>query len=284
VTDWYERLRDDGLLDFLAPYTPVVVGSYPLGVAADWSRVEIACRTSNLGAFARTMQRGYGDRPGFGLYPGSLDGEEAVFAEFEADGVPVEVAAQREHVHRRLGAATLGVDRLLATSGAAARSRLAAAVAAGDDWLDAAMAQFDLTRSAIEALATANPALVRRMSGVRDPGPPLAAYVVPVVLGLTAQILIVVATVARDSTSLTGAMLILEGAVLGAIFGARIGIVAALVPLVLVGLVVGTSVLVGSESCSPECGTQIANATFVLVLVASAAGLTGAIRDRYFAR
>jgi hypothetical protein len=282
-SDWYERLRADGLLDLLAPYQPVVVGAYPLGIAADGSPVEIACRSADLPAFARVLERVYGERPGFGLYPGALDGEEAVFAEFDAGGVPVEVSAQTEHVHRRLGAATLGVARVLEERGPVDRQRLATQVASGDDWLDAAQRQFDLSRTALESLAGAAPAVVRRVSGVHEPLPALRSYLLPVVVGLAADLLIALVGAARHSGDLTGTMLVVEAAILGAVFGARMGLVAALTPLVLFALLVGASALVGTES-GDGLGSQLAAFLFVLVLVGGAAFTTGAIRDRYFSR
>jgi hypothetical protein len=141
IEDWYPRLQASGLLDTLAPYEPVLVGAYPLAIAGPDSRIEIVCRAVDLPAFARTMERAYGERDGFVMHPGSLDVESAVFAEFLLDGLPLEVAAQPEHVHRSLGAATLGISRVLEEEGELARTRLEAAVAHGDDWLDAAMAQ-----------------------------------------------------------------------------------------------------------------------------------------------
>ena len=51
--DWYPRLQASGLLDTLAPYTPVLVGAYPLGVAPDGAPIEIVCRAVDLTAFAR---------------------------------------------------------------------------------------------------------------------------------------------------------------------------------------------------------------------------------------
>jgi hypothetical protein len=80
-------------------------------------------------------------------------------------------------------------------------------------------------------------------------------------------------------------MFLLEAIVLGAIFGARMGLVAALTPLALFGAVIGSSVAAGSEACGQDgCGYQFASYTFVAVLVASAAGVTGLLRDRYFPR
>ena len=59
--DWYARLQASGLLDTLAPYAPVLVGAYPLGIAPPGSRIEIVCRATDLPAFARTLERTYGE-------------------------------------------------------------------------------------------------------------------------------------------------------------------------------------------------------------------------------
>jgi uncharacterized protein DUF4269 len=284
IEDWYERLQSAGVLDVLAPYQPAVVGAYPLGVAADGTPVEIVCRAVDLPAFARVVERSFGETQSFSLHGGSLDSEEAVFAEFSLGGLPVEVAAQPEHVNRRLGAATLGIDRVLAESPRAARRRLAASVAAGEDWLDAAVNQLDLSRMALESLANANPALVARVMGIRRPGPSIREYVLAIGLGITAEVLIVVAGAARGSQEYTGLMLMIEAAVLGLVLGTRLGLVAALAPLIGMGAVIASSISVGSETCSPDCGQQSASYLFVGVLVAAAAGTAGLLRDRYFPR
>ncbi len=282
--DWYDRLIATGVLDTLAPYDPVVVGDYPLGVAAPHSRIEIVCRATDRPAFSRVVEKAYGFEEGFAMHPGSLDGEDAVFVELELDGLPLEISVQGEHVHRRLAAATIGIARVLEMQGDAAHARLAAAVARGDDWLEAALRQTGLSRTAIESLSTANPAVMRRVLGVKGPPVPLRQYVVPILVGLVSMMMIVLVTAGRGSTDFTGLFLLVEAGVLGAVFGTRIGLVAALVPLVLIGLVVVPGAAAGSNRCDPDCGTQLAEYAFVLVLVISAAGVTGLLRDRYFPR
>ena len=280
--DWYQQLQASGVLDTLAPYEPVVVGAYPLGVAAPNSRVEIVCRAVDMPAFARTMERSYGQSEGFALYPGSLDVENAVFAEFRLDGLAFEVGAQPEHVHRSLGAATLGVSRVMQEEGELSRTRLAAAVAHGDDWLDAAMVQTGLTRAALEALAHAKPQVVKRVLGVRQPPPPLSRYVVPVTIGFVSQVLIVLATTRRGADgNFTGLMVLVEAIILGAVFGVRLGMTAALLPLVIVGVIAGGALLFDGGT-SPDTLYTLAGYLFVGVLVGGGAFIAGSIRDRYF--
>ena len=59
---------------------------------------------------------------------------------------------------------------------------------------------------------------------------------------------------------------------------------ASLTPLVAIGLLIGASVAIGSETCSPDCTQQAVDYLFVAVIVASSAGFTGLLRDRYFPR
>ena len=196
--------------------------------AARGSRSSVApptCRPSHGRWSARTAARGSR------CYPGTLTLEDAVFAEFELDGLPLEVAAQRDHVHRRLGAATIGISRVLEMEGDVSRDRLAARVAGGEDWLEAAMHQTGLTRSALEALATANAAVARRVLGVRTPGPSLRDYLIPLLVGFLSEFLIILATASGHSQDFTGLMLMVQAIVLGAVFGARMGLIAALTPL-----------------------------------------------------
>jgi hypothetical protein len=280
--DWYTRLLATGLLDLLAPYQPAIVGAYPLDIAAPGTRIEIVCRAADLPAFSRVLRSTYGERDeGFAVYGGTLDAEEAVFAEFTLDGLPLEVSAQREHVHRRLGAATLGLSRALEQAGPVTRARLAGAVAGGEDWLDAGTQQLDLSRTALESLSTANPTLVARVMGVPRPGPKLREYTTAVLVAIVADIVIVGAGSARGSQEYTGLMFMLEAGVLGLVFGARLAVVATLTPLVAFGLLVFSSAAVGTEGWDTQ---QAADYLFVAVLVASAAGIVGLLRDRYFPR
>ena len=99
------------------------------------------------------------------------------------------------------------------------------------------------------------------------------------------QVLIVAATAGRGSSDFTGTMLLVESAILGAVFGTRMGLAAALSPLAVFGAVISASMLVGNESCGSDgCGYQFAGYVFIAVLVASAAGVSGLLRDRYFPR
>jgi hypothetical protein len=103
-------------------------------------------------------------------------------------------------------------------------------------------------------------------------------------VALAADLLIVAAGAARGSQEYTGIMFLIEAGILGAVFGARLAVLASLAPLVAIGLLIGSSIAIGSEACSPDCSQQAVDYLFVGLIVASAAGFTGLLRDRYFPR
>ncbi len=109
------------------------------------------------------------------------------------------------------------------------------------------MEQFDLSRAAVESLSGAKPALVRTVMGIKGPRIPWEAYVLPIGVGIAADVLIVLAGAARGSQQYTGLMLLVEAALLGFLFGARMGMVATLVPLVAIGIWLLAPLAVGSS-------------------------------------
>ena len=117
------------------------------------------------------------------------------------------------------------------------------------------------------------------------PGPSVREYLLPLLVGFLSEFLIILATSSGHSQDYTGLMLLVQAIVLGAVFGARMGLIASLAPLLLFGAVIGSSFLVGNESCGSDgCSYQFASYTFVALLVGSGAGVSGLLRDRYFPR
>ena len=116
------------------------------------------------------------------------------------------------------------------------------------------------------------------------PGPKVREYTIALLVGIVADLLIVAAGAARGSQEYTGIMFLIEAGILGVVFGARLAVLASLTPLVAIGLLIGASVAIGSETCSPDCAQQAVDYLFVAVIVGSAAGVTGLLRDRYFPR
>ena len=92
--------------------------------------------------------------------------------------------------------------------------------------------------------------------GIKGPRVPWGAYVLPITIGAMADLLIVLAGAARGTQEYTGIMLLLQAPLLGFLFGARLGMVAALTPLIAIGiwLMRADRWWAARPGCGPDCG------------------------------
>lgn len=88
-------VHDYGVLDALASYDPVVVGTFPLGLHRPGSDVDVLCVAADLDRFEAHARETFGGRAGFRSHRRRRDGQpDAAVVRFELDGVPVELFAQ----------------------------------------------------------------------------------------------------------------------------------------------------------------------------------------------
>jgi hypothetical protein len=111
----------------LAPYTPTLIGTFPLGLQVDGSDIDIACSCTDLDAFARALaELGFPHVERRPLEP------DAVVASMIAGDVEVEVFGQAVPVYAQAGFRHMVVEgRLLAVGGAALADRVRAAKRGG---------------------------------------------------------------------------------------------------------------------------------------------------------
>jgi hypothetical protein len=103
----------------LAAYTPVLVGTFPLGLAIDGSDIDIACFAPDAEAFERVL------RASLPVEPVTSRVGDAFVASFTHDGTPYEVYAAPVPVHEQAGFRHMIVEgRLLAIGGHALRERV----------------------------------------------------------------------------------------------------------------------------------------------------------------
>jgi hypothetical protein len=113
----------------LAPFTPTLVGTFPLGLAIDESDIDIACFALDAGAFETALRAA--------LASASIElrishAGEAFVASFSHDGTPYEIYAAPRPVHEQAGFRHMIVEgRLLAIGGASLRERVLLAKRAG---------------------------------------------------------------------------------------------------------------------------------------------------------
>jgi hypothetical protein len=98
---------------------------------------------------------------------------------------------------------------------------------------------------------------------------------IAVACGLVAELGIILAVRrAGDVAAPALILLVLEAIVLGFVFGARAGMVAAALPIVVFATI-------DSFGCEGECTRLWIASTYVVILLGFCAGMTGALRGRY---
>ena len=105
----------------LAPFTPALVGTFPLGLQVEGGDIDIAC-CGDLTAIAAALAP----------YVTAQIANDRLVAAFEHDGLPIEVFAQATPVHEQAGFRHMIVEgRLLAIGGVTLRLQVIAAKRAG---------------------------------------------------------------------------------------------------------------------------------------------------------
>lgn len=114
------------VLERLAPFDPVLAGTYPLDLAVEGSDLDVLCHAPDLALFERAVREALGDRPGFRCERQPAGTTLAVVARFRSGRLPVEVFGQPLPIDRQRGYRHLLVEaRLLARGGARLRRAVA---------------------------------------------------------------------------------------------------------------------------------------------------------------
>ncbi|HZP37357.1 MAG TPA: DUF4269 domain-containing protein [Methylomirabilota bacterium] len=114
------------VLERLAPFDPVLAGTYPLDLAVEGSDLDVLCHAPDLDRFERAVREALGRQPGFRCDRHPAGPTLAVIARFRADALPVEVFGQPLPIDRQRGYRHLLVEaRLLARGGEALRRAVA---------------------------------------------------------------------------------------------------------------------------------------------------------------
>jgi hypothetical protein len=107
-----------GVLERLAAFDPVLVGTYPLDLVVPGSDLDILCHAPDLAGFARVVRQAFADRPGFTCERQPTGATLAILARFRSLELPVEVFGQAVPVDQQRGYRHLLVEaRLLELGG-----------------------------------------------------------------------------------------------------------------------------------------------------------------------
>lgn len=90
----YRALSSLRIFEILAPYAPVLAGTFPLGIEVEGSDLDIVCQTDDLLEFRNLMEKEFSRLSDFSV---KISGEKDVLTcNFMAENFPVEVYASAQ--------------------------------------------------------------------------------------------------------------------------------------------------------------------------------------------
>ncbi len=114
----YAALHSLDIFSRLTEFSPVLVGTVPLGIDTVESDLDILCHAQDLPAFAALMRTLFAWKTNFEVKTKEIRGVSSVVTNFEHAGFPIEIFAQAVPVEQQNGYRHLLVEhRLLALGG-----------------------------------------------------------------------------------------------------------------------------------------------------------------------
>lgn len=120
----YHALERLQVFSVLRDYTPVLVGTIPIGIDVEESDLDIVCKAHDLAAFEDQVVRAFGHQQGFRLKHKLINDLLTVVVNFDA-GFPIEIFGQRQPVTEQNAYRHMIVEaRLLAIGGEEAQREI----------------------------------------------------------------------------------------------------------------------------------------------------------------
>ncbi|MBL7471850.1 DUF4269 domain-containing protein [Robertkochia sediminum] len=94
----FKALRELQVPGRLSHFSPVLAGTFPLGLNIKGSDLDILCEVYDSDRFISRIQAAYGGQKGFYITVKALGGIPAIIGRFEYSGFPVEVFGQPKPV------------------------------------------------------------------------------------------------------------------------------------------------------------------------------------------
>ncbi len=90
----HELLSSHGILDKLAAFDPVVVGTIPIGIDLVDSDIDICCCFKDQQTFVNSVSACFGDQQGFSIRPSRKSKDHALVASFRIAEFEIEIFGQ----------------------------------------------------------------------------------------------------------------------------------------------------------------------------------------------
>ncbi|WP_297588595.1 DUF4269 domain-containing protein [Roseibium sp.] len=101
------------LLDRLADFDPVTIGTPPLGIATETSDIDVACFSENLERFRTFAVREFGDIEGFAARTSVHAGMQAIVVSFQSSGWEIELFCQALRTAEQWGVRHFRIEKRL---------------------------------------------------------------------------------------------------------------------------------------------------------------------------
>jgi len=184
-------LRD--LFASLAPFKPMVAGTYALGIQTESSELDVICEAADLSAFESALRASFANAPGFAVR--HIKGAApAIAATFSVDGLAIAVFGQSQPTHEQHAfRVQLALGRLLRLADTTLRDDIIArkrAGAATEPAFATALGLPGKSSDAVLALESASDADLRAVianAGFGLRAQPAGAPIAPVVVAPRAQ-------------------------------------------------------------------------------------------------
>ena len=114
ATPHFKKVVDDlDLFGCLAEFSPVVIGTPPLGLAIEESDIDIACSALDLEKFGDIARKHFGEFEAFSLRLFNVSDEPAIVAAFLSSGWEIEVFCQALDVEKQAGVRHFRIEQRL---------------------------------------------------------------------------------------------------------------------------------------------------------------------------
>ncbi|CAM3844438.1 DUF4269 domain-containing protein [Cohnella lubricantis] len=121
----YRLLKEHRLLETLSLYSPILVGTVPIGIHVPGSDLDIISEVADFEMFAERVQERFGGYPEFTIVRRVVEGVERIKANFMVEAWPVELFGQNKPTERQNGYLHMVIeDRLLRMYGEDFRRRI----------------------------------------------------------------------------------------------------------------------------------------------------------------
>ena len=90
----FQVLKSSEIMQLLAEFDPIVVGTIPLDIAIEDSDLDIICQWKNSADFKNALQYNFASYPMFWIFEKEISSISSIIAQFQIDDLKIEIFGQ----------------------------------------------------------------------------------------------------------------------------------------------------------------------------------------------